>query len=189
MAAYFTIGVIEEEEEMYLPKPRVFRDRTRVLDTLDDPSLLRRYRMPRYAIIGLVNMLEPYLRNPTQRSHSISPEIKVLVSLRYYSKGGFFSEIGDIHGIVPSSVSRVFNEVNNAICSELKLISFPKTVAEQRHIKGEFHKISGFPRVLGCIDWSLIPIIRPKSTEESAYVCRKGFHAINLQAICDADLR
>ncbi|XP_071116839.1 putative nuclease HARBI1 [Haliotis cracherodii] len=39
------------------------------------------------------------------------------------------------------------------------------------------------------IDGSLVPIGRPPADEEAAYVCRKGFHAINVQAICDANLR
>ncbi|XP_048242774.1 uncharacterized protein LOC125375882 [Haliotis rufescens] len=52
----------------------------------------------------------------------------------------------------------------------------------------DFFHICGFPKVVGCIDCTLIPIQRP-ALEEAVYVCRKGFHAINVQAVCDAQLR
>ncbi|XP_046544619.1 putative nuclease HARBI1 [Haliotis rubra] len=45
------------------------------------------------------------------------------------------------------------------------------------------------PRVIGAIDGTLKPIKRPSGDDESAYVCRKGFHAINVQAVCDSSLR
>ena len=46
----------------------------------------------------------------------------------------------------------------------------------------------GFPKVLGCIDGSHIPIIAP-SINEPLYVNRKGYHSINVQAICDDEFR
>ncbi|XP_046568629.1 putative nuclease HARBI1 [Haliotis rubra] len=52
-----------------------------------------------------------------------------------------------------------------------------------------FYEISGFPKVLGCVDGTLIPIKRPPIDVEQAYVCRKGYHAINVQGISDHTLR
>ena len=46
----------------------------------------------------------------------------------------------------------------------------------------------GFPLVLGCIDGSHVPIIAPSENEE-IYVNRKNEHSINIQAICDNDLK
>jgi hypothetical protein len=42
--------------------------------------------------------------------------------------------------------------------------------------------------VIGVIDGTLIPIIAPKDNEAD-FVCRKGFHAINVQAVADDSLR
>ncbi|XP_067668362.1 putative nuclease HARBI1 [Haliotis asinina] len=39
------------------------------------------------------------------------------------------------------------------------------------------------------IDGTLIPIKRPPDNEDAVYVCREGYHAVNIQAICDADMR
>ena len=54
--------------------------------------------------------------------------------------------------------------------------------------KHDFYQTAGFPNVLGAVDGSLIPIIAPKDNEPE-YVCRKGFHAINVQVVADASLR
>ncbi|KAI8433838.1 hypothetical protein MSG28_015792 [Choristoneura fumiferana] len=42
--------------------------------------------------------------------------------------------------------------------------------------------------VLGCVDGTLIPIIRPSQHEER-YYCRKQFHSLNVQLICDANMQ
>ncbi|XP_046360526.1 putative nuclease HARBI1 [Haliotis rufescens] len=187
MAAYFLLGIVEEKATR--SRPRVFRDRTRILDTLDDDSIIRRYRLPRHAIFKLIDLLKPYLASETERSHALSPETQVLIALRFYSKGSFFTELADLHGVSQSTVSRVFTRTNEAIVKQLKLISFPKATSDQRVTKEAFYNISRFPKVLGCIDGTLIPIMRPTGDEEAVYVCRKGFHAVNVQAVCDAELR
>ncbi|KAG1925670.1 putative nuclease HARBI1 [Pimephales promelas] len=54
-----------------------------------------------------------------------------------------------------------------------------------RVIKEEFHRVAGFPNVIGCIDGTHIPIKAP-SINEGDYVNRKSVHSINVQVICDA---
>ena len=51
----------------------------------------------------------------------------------------------------------------------------------------DFYKIAGFPNVIGAIDGSLIPIRAPYR-DEHLYVCHKGFHALNVMAVCNAQL-
>ena len=45
-----------------------------------------------------------------------------------------------------------------------------------------------FPNVLGCIDGTLVQIKAP-SYREDMYVCRKGYHALNIQGVCDSRKR
>ncbi|XP_046563455.1 putative nuclease HARBI1 [Haliotis rubra] len=94
-----------------------------------------------------------------------------------------------MHGISIPSVSRILHATTDAICDSLDNIHFPTSVSEQRVVKEGFHKLAGFPRVLGCIEGTLIPIQAPTGDEEPSYVCRKGYHAINAQAVCDDKLR
>ena len=47
--------------------------------------------------------------------------------------------------------------------------------------------MSGFPGVLGAIDCSHIRIQAPKSQNKQAYICRKGYTSMNVQAVADAN--
>jgi len=62
----------------------------------------------------------------------------------------------------------------------------PRSREELATIKSNFFfKLAGFP--VGCVDGSHTPIIAPHK-DELVYVNRKGFHSINIQAVCDANL-
>jgi len=51
-----------------------------------------------------------------------------------------------------------------------------------------FSAIAGFPNTIAAIDCTHIPIKTPTENEE-AIVNRKGVHTINVQAVCDANMR
>ena len=65
----------------------------------------------------------------------------------------------------------------------------PSTNEELREAKEGFHIIANFPNVVGTIDGTLIPMQGMTSDDEPRFVCRKGFHAINVQAVVDSELR
>lgn len=83
-----------------------------------------------------------------------------------------------------TTVSRVVRKVSQALVSLApRFIKWPAD-DELPIIKSEFFKLAGFPGVIGCIDGTHIRIQAP-SQNEPAFVNRKGFHSINVQAICD----
>ncbi|XP_046543314.1 putative nuclease HARBI1 [Haliotis rubra] len=170
-----------------IKRERIFRDRTQILDTLTDTELIARYRFPRHNILQLVDRVSSAIARPTKRSCALPAHVQVLATLRYYSKGGFLSELGDIHGIAKSNVSRVLEDTTEVIVNSHDLIRFPSP-GKHAKLAEDFFNICGFPKVVGCIDCTLIPIQQPP-LDEAVYVCRKGFHAINVQAVCDAQLR
>eukprot|EP00745_Piridium_sociabile_P026390 TRINITY_DN42126_c0_g1_i1.p1 TRINITY_DN42126_c0_g1~~TRINITY_DN42126_c0_g1_i1.p1 ORF type:complete len:207 (+),score=34.75 TRINITY_DN42126_c0_g1_i1:221-841(+) len=49
-------------------------------------------------------------------------------------------------------------------------------------------RLPGLPNVLGCVDGTQIQIQAPTQNEHE-YVNRRGKHSINVQIVCDADLR
>lgn len=51
-----------------------------------------------------------------------------------------------------------------------------------------FRRKTGFVGVVGCIDGTHIPIPGPSDHRED-YINRKGFPSIQLQAICDSNMR
>ncbi|XP_052268053.1 putative nuclease HARBI1 isoform X1 [Dreissena polymorpha] len=67
-------------------------------------------------------------------------------------------------------------------------IHFPITAEDFRRVKTGFFRLGKIPNVIGAVDGTLIPIIAPSEAEE-VYVCRKGYHAINVQAVVDHEMR
>ncbi|WAR13543.1 HARB1-like protein, partial [Mya arenaria] len=92
------------------------------------------------------------------------------------------TQVGDIHGVSKSSMSRHLHDVVLAINNRVDNIRFPEIDVERRSTATAFYRLSRIPRVLGAIDCTLIPITTP-TTHEASYVCRKGYHALNVQAV------
>ncbi|XP_062608636.1 putative nuclease HARBI1 [Saccostrea cucullata] len=79
--------------------------------------------------------------------------------------------------------------VCSAINTTVDNIKFPVTANELRHVKSEFYDIAKFPNCVGAIDGTLIPIKGMSGPQEPAFVCRKNFHALNIQAVTDSNMR
>ncbi|KAL0148290.1 hypothetical protein M9458_056436, partial [Cirrhinus mrigala] len=47
-----------------------------------------------------------------------------------------------------------------------------------------FHAIASISRVIGLVDGTLIPITNPSALDQ-AFICCKGFAAINVQVVVD----
>ncbi|CAG2237774.1 HARBI1 [Mytilus edulis] len=85
------------------------------------------------------------------------------------------------------TVSRVVQDTTAALCKRRnEFIRWPRSDAEKNKKKTGNYRIGGFPNVIGAIDGTHIRIQAP-TTDEASYVNRKGYHSINVQAVCDAD--
>ena len=63
----------------------------------------------------------------------------------------------------------------------------PRNTEEVAKTTNDFYQLAGFPRVIGCIGSSHIPITAPHE-DELVFINRKGFHSTNIQAVCDSYL-
>lgn len=63
------------------------------------------------------------------------------------------------------------------------------TPAEILSTKAKFHNIRNFPNVIGCVDGSHIRILSPGGENAEIFRNRKGYFSINMQAVCDAELK
>ncbi|KAK0136220.1 putative nuclease HARBI1 [Merluccius polli] len=170
--------------ELQLRPERVIRP---CIDVLAFPEhfLFERYRFTSQSIIYIHNLIRPYISNITNRSRALTSQQIVCVALRFFANGSFLYNVGDAEHLSKATVCRVVRKVCLALKRLLPMfIVFPghKPV---RAIKEEFHRIAGFPSVIGCIDGTHIPITAP-SHNEADYVNRKSIHSINVQIICDA---
>ncbi|KAK3849766.1 hypothetical protein Pcinc_003442 [Petrolisthes cinctipes] len=176
---------------MRIRQPRNFRDRKDVLNELSDAELIKRYRLDRAGIMLVTDLVRERITNQTERSRAVTPEMKVLVTLRYLATGKMQLCSGDDLGPSQQTVSRVITETlfalsRNEILSQY--FKFPVTL-ENCHTKAvDFQQIAGFPGVIGTIDGTHVRITAPKEFE-AEYVNRKRYHSINVQVVFDATYR
>ncbi|KAH3825391.1 hypothetical protein DPMN_127266 [Dreissena polymorpha] len=55
-------------------------------------------------------------------------------------------------------------------------------------MKRDFYRKCSLPNIVDAIDGTLVPIVAPSEHEE-VFVCRKGYHALNCQAVSSSDLK
>ena len=67
-----------------------------------------------------------------------------------------------------------------------QLISWPEKTEYSQTAEGSAQRL-GFPRVIGAIDDTYVPITG-RSEYRDSYICRKGFQAIHLQMCVTATL-
>lgn len=167
-------------------KERVFRREMDLLQYYTERELRSRYRFGREGIEFIVDLLADEISPATRRSHLLSAKEQILITLRFVASGSFLEVIGDTFGSYDkSTVSRVVRRVTQALAAKVNdFIKFPATRAERDKIKQGMFRIGGFPCTIGCINGTHVRMKSP-SQNEPDYVNRKGFHSINVQAICN----
>lgn len=113
---------------------------------------------------------------------------KVLATLWLLGNIESFRGVADRFDLGKSSLHRVVFQV----CDALKairgnIIAWP-TQDQLPQLANDFFRRTNMPGVIGAIDGTHIPIPGP-SHDRHAYINRKGFPSIQLQAVCDAKLR
>ena len=168
---------------------RKARDYYRELDPLNhysEEELRSRYRFGREGINFIVELLSDEIAPLNRRSHSLSATEQVLVTLRFLASGSFLEVIGDTFlSYDKSTVSRVLRRVTLALVSKVNdFVKFPTTPNKRDEIKHSLFRVGGFPSAIGCIDGTHVRIKAP-SQNEPDFINRKGFHSVNVQAICN----
>lgn len=84
---------------------------------------------------------------------------RLLLTLRYYATGSFLTVIGDFTGVSKASASRIVKQVSYAIAQLRRdFIKFPNDL---REVQQQFYDIARFPRLIGAIDCTHVPIKSP----------------------------
>lgn len=124
------------------------------------------------------------------RGGSISPMVQFLLTLRYYATGSFLISMGDFMGVSKASASRIVKRVSEAITTlRPRFIRMYNDNREMARSAAEFYQLASFPRVIGAIDCTLIRIESPGGDDAEIFRSRKGFFALNVQTISDANLK
>jgi len=154
------------------------------------PRFHRAVRMSEPCFAKLVDVLRPHLPSSPR---SLSPALLVLVALRYYA-GASYLDVCALAGLSTSTFYAAVWEFTDAVLStpELQMI-MPVWDAEWRQ-----RTAAGFQRrgdsplrnIIGALDGIAVRQERPTAAEVMCtkdYWSRKGFFALNVQAICDSN--
>ena len=167
-------------------KARVYRREIDPLACYTENELRSRYRFGKEGLQFIIDLLAEEISPSTRRSHSLSASEQVLITLRFLASGSFLEVVGDTFlSYNKSTVSRVIRRVTQCLAAKVNdFVKFPSTTNERDEVKRGFFRIGGFPCVIGCVDGTHVKITAP-SLNEPDYINRKGFHSINVQAICN----
>lgn len=91
------------------------RGRRDILQTLNDSELIKRYGLERAGIMFVVDLIRDALTSPTHRHNAISPEMKVITTLRYLATGKMQQCSSDDLGLSQPSISKVIKQTLTAL--------------------------------------------------------------------------
>ncbi|KAI4455470.1 hypothetical protein MML48_9g00002315 [Holotrichia oblita] len=170
--------------------PRQLYVRQNHFDNYDEANFERRFRLQRNTVLQFLQLIEHQLEYAMDMNNSVSPMNQLLVCLRFYSTGGHLQAIADFAGMHVSTVSRIIKRVS-AIIAALgrRYIKFPDTQEAIKACQRKFYDVASFPRVIGAIDCTHIKIESPGGNDAELFRNRKSFFSINVQLVCDADLK
>lgn len=177
---------------------------------ISDSHFRKQFRMSRDAFHNLCTLLRISVGEGVFRSEDmvistrnsasldargglIPGEIKTALSLRLLAGGSYL----DLMPLFDVSVARIYVIFDEFLDWVLKAFAFPLAKHLQEEDCGALSAIADqfsygsngvFSGIIGAIDGIAIRIRSPKLSEVSDpgnYYCRKGFFALNVQAICD----
>ena len=125
----------------------------------------------------------------------ISPSMQLGMALRFCA-GGSYLDIHDRYGVSSSSFYSLVFECLELIVEHYPIV-FPTDPAALQELAEGFRQrqhehMKVFLYAVGALDGILLKIRQPSVSEipqPTLYHCRKGFHALNVQAVCDAHKR
>lgn len=124
------------------------------------------------------------------RNHAVSPINQLLLTLRFFASGAFIICASDFCGVDKGTASRIIKKVSEAIARlGPAFISFPETEREINQTQQGFYRIASFPRVVGAIDCTHVPIKSPGGDNAEEYRGRDGKFSVNVQTVCNAGLK
>ena len=148
----------------------------------------KNFRVRREDFLELVEMIRPYPSERSKRARQdvITLEKGVAMTLHYLKDQGSIVMTANVFGCSISSTCNAVKEVCCILSKNVapRMIKYPSSKAEVEKANREFLQKFGFPRVLGCIDGTHIPISEPRENLHD-YFSYKMKYIIKVQAICD----
>lgn len=104
---------------LHLRRNRIFRDKTNPLEVYNDIELYERFRFRRHQLLEIIDDLRGDLEYQFHQQGSLSPEMQVLIAIRFFASGCFQLVAGDTVNAHKSTVSRTLHRVATALRNRL----------------------------------------------------------------------
>lgn len=177
-------------------KPLLFPDMSHLELSLPEHHFVKRYRLDHDAFDVLHQELLPHLRPDVSFGRPRIPNVtRILATLRFLANPTMRqTAAGDSLGLSQATVSRILPEVAGAVCKlKPKYLRWPEEGEETWQVQQGFASMApsrypgttGFPRVIGCIDCTHVPVRVAGVPERECYRDREGNLSLNVQAICN----
>ena len=158
----------------------------------NDPELFKDYcRMSPACFDHLLGLIRHDIeKKNTNFRDAICPEQRLVITLRFLSRGTAQESLAHQFRIASSTVCNIVKETCIAIFKNLRHIymSFPTCPEQWKAISDEFNEIHNLPHCVGAIDGKHIKIDCPAKTG-SAYHNYHGYFSMILLGVCDAKYR
>nr|XP_026496954.1 protein ALP1-like [Vanessa tameamea] len=165
-----------KEEQLCCSSLRI--NRLNYMQSLEDAEFTLRFRLSKSGVTSLLMEIMPYVRVTSSRNHGVPPLHQLLLTLRFYALGTMLISIADFVGVSKSTAGRT------AIASLYDKYVFVNLGGAEK-----FYEIAGFPQVLGAIDCTHICIQSLCHVLGEEFRNCDGFFYLNVQTVCDADLK
>lgn len=182
-----TIDIVETDEAQEREHvPRVFRNRTCPYGTLNDADFRRDFRFTRPVFDKICAMLEDDLRPQAWQETVMTVADKVALGIHLLGRNVMQRDSAYIISCHQGTVSKALMEFVRAINKRApEFIPWPNA-QECRELRMSFYRRYRLPVVIGVIDGTHCCIQRPHEHKED-YVCRKGYHSLNIGMVVDFD--
>lgn len=163
-------------------------ERGNPIEDYSDEKFLKEFRMTKDEARYVSDLVKDDMKCLGNRKTDLTLEQKVLVCLKTLASGSFQNCSKDVIKTSQPVVSKLMTAFTDSMEKRLSSFVNMPTGAEMEEMTVSFYQVFGFPGVRACLDCTHIPIKAPVGPDEAMYVNRKGFHSINVQAMCDANL-
>ncbi|XP_012058854.1 PREDICTED: putative nuclease HARBI1 [Atta cephalotes] len=167
---------------------RLQDDAENVLSCYNDKQFKSQFGMKRSTFDYILNIIRPSLIRSTCGRKRISPKKQFLIALWKMATSDPYRPICEKFYVGRATALMAVRRVIQAIAQRAHLfVKWPKGNRAKEIIRG-FAATSAFPGIIGVVDNTHIKIKTPHINPDS-YVNKKRQHSIQLQAVCDHELR
>ena len=124
----------------------------RILDSFGEEEFRQRFRFTKATFCYLVQLFGEELRVDIKRNNPVSPEIQLLLTLRFFAANTFQIVDGDTFGVHQNTVCRIVHRVSNVIALAARRFIQLTSVQERQEIAADFFQKHRFPGVVGVVD-------------------------------------